>query len=142
MPSMNTSPFSNSNPSRLPGLAISLGSFAGIAYVLVALNVLTVGNLNMTRAPMALVCAAALSYLAAGLLILPRDRRLLVAGAILNAMMMLFFFDLYQNHPSSITWSPGTATQAAQLLLEALLIGLLLAGWQSKRIKSRHEKQT
>ena len=61
MPSMNTSPFSNSNPSRLPGLAISLGSFAGIAYVLVALNVLTVGNLNMTRAPMAVVCAAALS---------------------------------------------------------------------------------
>ncbi len=123
------------NQSRIVWLAMGLGLFAAMAYLLLALNVLTVGNLNLTEAPLVIVCLAALCYLAVGLLILSRDRWLLLYGALINAMMILFFFELHQDHLTPVTLSPGMVTKVAQLLLEGVLICLIVAGWQ-KRIRA------
>ena len=114
--------------------AIGLALTAALSYVLVGLNVLAVGDLQTTEAPAAITYVCAGSYLLGGLLILLRWRWLWIVGAVINAMVMLVFFTAYISRPSVMFSPGGVVTKAAQLLLEAGLLYLILtAGRRSPR---------
>jgi len=107
---------------------------AALSYVLVGLNVLAVGDLQTTEAPAAITYVCAGSYLLGGLLILLRWRWLWIVGAVINAMVMLVFFTAYISRPSVMFSPGGVVTKAAQLLLEAgLLYIIITAGRRSPR---------
>jgi hypothetical protein len=114
--------------------ATGLALTAALSYVLVGLNVLAVGDLQTTEAPAAITYVCAGSYLLGGLLILLRWRWLWMVGAVINAMVMLVFFTAYMSRPSVMFSPGGLVTKAAQLLLEAgLLYIILTAGRRSPR---------
>jgi hypothetical protein len=114
--------------------AMGLALTAALSYVLVGLNVLAVGDLQTTEAPAAITYVCAGSYLLGGLLILLRWRWLWMVGAVINAMVMLVFFTAYMSRPSVMFSPGGLVTKAAQLLLEAgLLYIILTAGRRSPR---------
>ncbi len=138
---MNATLTTDSSHSRLMYLAIGLAIFAALGDLLIALNVLTIGNLSTAGAPPAIVHVAALCYLIGGLMILPRSRILLMAGAAINAMMIVCFFNLYPNNQTVLFFTGEVATKGAQLLLEGLLICLIIAGWRTGPMKSSHPKQ-
>jgi hypothetical protein len=72
-------------------ISVGLALFTALAYLLIAWKMLGVGDLNMTEAPPAIVYVAAGCYLLGGFLILLRNRALLISGAVINAMVVLFF---------------------------------------------------
>jgi len=114
--------------------ATGLALTAALSYVLVGLNVLAVGDLQTTEAPAAITYVCAGSYLLGGLLILLRWRWLWMVGAGINALVMLVFFTAYMSRPSVMFSPGGLVTKAAQLLLEAgLLYIILTAGRRSPR---------
>jgi hypothetical protein len=134
---MNAMQSTNRHGSRAMWTAISLAIFTAVAYLLIAWNVLGVGDLNMTEAPPAIVYVAAVCYLLGGLLIILRNRLLLVFGAVINALVILFFFNLYQNRPLVMFSPGGLATKAAQLLLEAALIYIVISDWRESSSMSK-----
>ncbi len=111
-------------------LAVGLALCAALAYLLIAWKVLGVGDLNTTDAPPTIVYVAAGCYLLGGLLILLRNRPLMIFGVLINAMVMLFFFNMYQNRPAVVFSPGGLTTKVAQLLLEAVLIYLIVSIWR------------
>lgn len=73
--------------------AVGLAVFTAPAYLLIAWNILGVGDLQTDEKPAGIIYFAAGCYLAGGLLILLRNRWLLLFGAFINAMVILFFFN-------------------------------------------------
>jgi hypothetical protein len=114
-------------------LAFALALSAALAYVLIAFDILGVGNLEMAQDGDVIVYVAAGSYLLGGLLILLRRRWLWIIGAAINALVMLFFFNMYQDRPAVMFSSGGIATKIPQLLLEATLIYLIVTDWLRSR---------
>ena len=103
-------------------LAVALAIFTAITYLLIAFNVLGVGDLEMDEKPPAIIYVAAGCYLLGGLLILLRNRWLLLFGAAINALVILFFFRLYQDRPAVIFSPGGLVSKIAQIMLEATLL--------------------
>jgi hypothetical protein len=66
-----------------------------------------------------------------GLLILLRRRWLWIIGAVINALVILFFVQLYQNRPVVFFSPGGLVSKAAQQLLETALLYLIAASWRS-----------
>lgn len=128
---------SHDNRMRLLWLAVILALAAALAYVLIALNVLTVGDIQATERPPTIIYVAAGSYLVGGLMILARRRWLWALGALINALVILFFFQLYQDRPAVLLSPGGLISKAAQILLEASLIYLIVASWWRERRQSR-----
>ena len=91
---------------RILWIAVALALLTALSYVLMALHVLGVGDLQMDEKPAVIVYVAAGCYLLGGLLILLRNRWLLLFGAFINAMVILFFFNMYQSRPA-VMFSPG-----------------------------------
>jgi len=118
---------------RVMWLAVALAMIAALAYLMIAWNILGVGDLNMTDAPPAIVFVSAGCYFLGGLLILLRRRWLWIIGIVINALVMLFFFQMYQARPSVMFSPGGIATKAAQLLLEITLIYILMTEWGHSR---------
>jgi hypothetical protein len=114
--------------------AMALAILTAISYVLMAFNVLGVGDLQMDERPAGIIFTAAGSYLLGGLLILLRNRWLLMFGAFMNAMVILFFFGLYQDRPAVVFSPGGLVSKIAQILLEAALIYTIAVTW--KKVKS------
>jgi hypothetical protein len=114
-------------------LAFALALSAALAYVLIAFDILGVGNLEMAQDGDVIVYVAAGSYLLGGLLILLRRRWLWIIGAAINTLVMLFFFNMYQDRPAVMFSSGGIATKIPQLLLEATLIYLIVTDWLRSR---------
>jgi hypothetical protein len=77
---------------------------------------------------------AAGSYLLGGLLILVHSRWLWIVGAVINALVILFFVMAYQNRPTVMFSPGGLATKAAQLLLEVSLLYLIITDWRRKMV--------
>jgi hypothetical protein len=124
---MNTVQQSNSNTVRLVWLAAALAFISAVAYVLIARGMLTVGDLQLEQDGGVIIFVAAGCYLLGGLLILLRRPWLWIIGAVINALVILFFINLYQDR-LSVMFSPGgSITKIAQLLLEATLIYLIVA---------------
>ena len=103
---------------------------AALAYVLIGVGVLAVGDVPRDEASVNIAYIAAGGYLLGGLLILLRRRGLWIIGVVINALVLLFFFQMYQNRPVVIFSPGGLASKAAQLLLEVGLIYLIITDWR------------
>lgn len=127
---MNTLPSINKNHIRVLWGAVALAIFTALSYVLMALNVLGVGDLQLDEKPAAIIYVAAGCYLLGGLLILLRNRWLLLFGAFINAMVVLFFFNLYQGRPAVMFSPGGLISKLAQILLEVALLYVIVTLWR------------
>ena len=116
---------------RILWLAVGLAIFTAVTYLLMVWNVLGVGDLQMDEKPAGIIYFAAGCYLVGGLLILLRNRGLLLFGAFINAMVLLFFFNLYQDRPAVIFSPGGLISKIAQVLLEIALIYVIVLVWKS-----------
>ena len=130
---MKTLPSINKNHTWILWTAVALALFTAIAYVLIAWDLLGVGDLQMAADGDVIIYVAAGCYLLGGLLILVRRSWLLIIGALINALVMLFFFRLYQDRPSVMFSPGGIVTKIPQLLLEAMLIYLIITNWIQPR---------
>ena len=115
---------------RIMWSAVVLALIAALSYVLMAFNVLGVGDLEVGEKPINIIFVAAGCYLFGGLLILLRNRWLLLFGAFINAMVILFFFNLYQDRPAVIFSPGGLVSKIAQILLEVALIYVAVVNWK------------
>ena len=125
----------NPNLIRVIWIAAGLAIFTALAYVLIAFNVLGVGDLQRDEKPAVIIYVAAGCYLLGGLLILLHNRWLLLFGAFINAMVVLFFFRLYQGRPAVMFSPGGLVSKIAQILLEIALLYVIVVNW-SKSPKS------
>lgn len=117
---------------RITWLAVGLAIFTALTYVLIALNALNVGDPQVARDGGAIIYVAASCYLLGGLLILLRNRWLLLFGAFINALVIFFFFSMYQSR-SEVMLSPGgLVSKIAQILLEVALVYVLAVNWKNK----------
>ena len=95
-------------------------------------NTLSVGDLQVGEKPAGIIYVAAGFYLVSGLLILLRNCGLLLFGAFINAMVILFFFNMYQNRPAVMLSLGGLISKIAQVLLEVMLIYVLAVNWKKE----------
>src|SRR4030095_10128803 len=102
---MNTLQSTSNNTIRVMWIAVGFALFTAFAYVLIAFNILGVGDLQMDEKPATIIYVAAGCYLLGGLLILLRNRWLLIFGIGINALVILFFFNLYKERPA-VMFSP------------------------------------
>ena len=128
------SPLRRPQTNGVIGLAVALAMIAALAYLMIQLGVLGVGSAS---GPAGIVYAAAGGYVLGGLLILLRRRWLWMIGATINALVVLFFFSAYHDRPDVIFSAGGLATKAAQVLLEACLIYLILTYRRPKKGRER-----
>ena len=124
---------SNTNHVRIMWAAVGLALFTALAYLLMAFNVLGVGDLQMDEKPAGIILVAAGCYLLGGLLILLRNRGLLLFGAGINALVILFFFNLYRDRPAVMFSAGGLVSKVAQILLEAALIYVIAVNWRKSK---------
>jgi hypothetical protein len=118
---------------RVMWLAVALALIAALSYLLIQLGMIGVGDLKPTEGPAAIVFVAAGSYLLGGLLILVGRRWLWIVGAVINALVILFFVMAYVNRPEVMFSPGGLVIKAAQLLLEVCLLYLIITGWRNSR---------
>jgi hypothetical protein len=111
-------------------LAVALAVFTSVSYVLMAANLLGVGDLQMDERPASIIFVAAGCYLIGGMLILLRNRWLLLFGAFINAMVILFFINLYQSRPAVMFSPGGLVSKIAQILLEVALLYIIAFNWK------------
>jgi hypothetical protein len=130
---MNAIPSAKENHVRILWLAVTLAFVSALAYVLIAWDLLGVGDLEMAADGDVIIYVAAGCYLIGGLLILVRRRWLWLLGALINAVVILFFFRLYQDRPAVMFSPGGIITKIPKLLLEATLIYLIIDGWLHTR---------
>jgi hypothetical protein len=118
------------NQTRILWTAVGLALFTALSYLLMALNVLGVGDLQMDEKPAVIIYVAAGCYLLGGLLILLRNRWLLLFGAFINAIVILFFFNTYQDRPAVMFSPGGLVSKIAQIMLEVVLIYVITLTWR------------
>jgi len=112
--------------------AVVLALVAALSYVLMALNVLDVGDLQVGEKPINIIFVAAGCYTLGGFLILTRNRWLLLFGAFINAMVILFFFNMYKSRPAVMFSPGGLVSKIAQVLLEVALIYVIIVFWKKE----------
>lgn len=119
---------SPSRPRTAPVMwpAVGLAALAALSYLLMGFHVLGVGDLATSEAPAGIVFVAAGGYLLGGLLILLRRRWLWIVGAVINALVMLVFFQAYLDRTSVLLSTGGLVSKAAELLLELALLVLIV----------------
>ena len=127
---MTTTSRSDPKSTRMIWIAVALALITALSYILMQFNILGVGDLHMDEKPAVIIYVAAGCYLFGGLLILLRNRWLLLFGAFINAMVILFFFNLYQNRPAVMFSPGGLVSKIAQILLEVTLIYVIAANWK------------
>lgn len=114
-------------PELVKWIAFGLAVFTSIAYILIRFNILGIGNLVASDQPLGIVYASAGCYFIGGSLILLKRKWLWVIGAMINALVVFFFFAMYKNQVSVIVSAGGLTTKIAQILLEMSLIYLIFA---------------
>jgi hypothetical protein len=122
---------------RVLWFAVALATIAAVSYLLIGLHVLAVGDLQTEEQPATIIYVAAGSYLLGGLLILFQRRWLWITGAVINAMVMLVFFNAYLQRPAVLLSPGGLLSKTAQLLLELVLIYLIITDWRARPLESR-----
>ncbi len=125
-------PVTHTNRAAALWLAFALAIVAALVYVLIAQGMMAIGDVPQAKEGIGIVYAAAGGYLLGGLLILVRRRWLWIIGAVINALVIIFFFRMYQNRPSVLLSPGGLISKAAQILLEVTLIYLILR-WRRSR---------
>jgi hypothetical protein len=119
--------------------AVALALLTALSYILMQFKFLGVGDLQMGEKPAGIIYVAAGCYLLGGLLILLRNRWLLLFGAFINAMVILFFFNMYQDRPAVMFSPGGLVSKVAQILLEVTLIYVITESWKKSAL---HKKQS
>jgi hypothetical protein len=132
---MNTRQQLTTNHVRILRAAVGLAILTALSYVLMAFDVLGVGDLKMDEKPAGIIFVAAGCYLLGGLLILLRNRSLLLFGAGINALVILFFFNLYKDRPAVVFSPGGLVSKIAQILLEFALIYVIAVNWRTPKSK-------
>lgn len=127
---MTALPSSNTMNTRMMWTAVALALITALSYILMQFNILGVGDLQLGEKPAVIIYVAAGCYLLGGLLILLRNRWLLFFGAFINAMVILFFFNMYQNRPTVMFSPGGLVSKIAQILLEMALIYGIAVNWK------------
>lgn len=130
---MNTLQRSNITNTRITWIAVGLAFLTALSYLLMQFNVLGVGDLQADEKPAGIIYVAAGCYILGGLLILLRNRWLLLFGAFINAMVILFFFSMYQNRPAVMFSPGGLVSKVAQVLLEVALVYVIAANWKKAK---------
>jgi hypothetical protein len=130
---VNTVHSTRNNPTPALWLAVLLALVAACAYMLIDVHVLATGDLQPSEGPPTIILAAAGCYLLGGILILLRRPWLWTLGAVVNALVILFFFRMYQSRPSVLLSPGGLASKAAQVFLELTLLYLILSEWLRSR---------
>jgi hypothetical protein len=130
---MSTLQPANPNHTRIMWIAAALALIASLSYILMAFSVLGVGDLQVDEKPAGIIYVAAGCYLLGGLLILTRNRWLLLFGAFINAMVILFFFSMYQNRPAVMFSPGGLVSKSAQILLEVALVYVIAVNWKDMK---------
>jgi hypothetical protein len=133
---MKTLQHSNTTHVRIVWSAVALALCTALAYILMALNILEAGDLQVGEKPINIIFVAAGCYLLGGLLILLRNRWLLLFGAFINAMVILFFFNLYRDRPAVMFSPGGLASKSAQIMLEVALLYIVAVNWHKGSSKS------
>jgi hypothetical protein len=129
---MNTSQYSKTN-TRILWIAVALAFLTALSYLLMQFKILGLGDLQVSEKPAGIIYVAAGCYVLGGLLILLRNRWLLLFGAFINAMVILFFFSMYQNR-LAVMFSPGgLVSKIAQILLEIALIHVIVVNWKKAK---------
>ena len=106
-------------------LGVGLALITALVYGLVGSGVLAVGDATSAENGVNMAYVAAGCYFLGGQLIVLRRRGLWILGLVMNTLVMLFFFQMYQARPAVIFSPGGLATKIAQLLLEVTLIYLI-----------------
>ncbi len=118
---------------QLIWLVMGAAVLTAVVYLLLGWDILGAGDLTAEEGPPGIIYVAAGSYLVGGLLILLRRRWLWIMGAVINALVLLFFFTLYAERPSVLLSPGGLFSKAAQILLEVGLIYLIVSDWLRRR---------
>ena len=118
---------------KLAWIAVGLAFFTSIAYVLIALRLLPIGLTDPSGEGGGIIFVAAGCYLLGGLLILLQRKWLWIIGILINALVVLFFFNMYQARPEVMFSTGGLITKIPQILLEVSLIILLVRSWLTKK---------
>jgi hypothetical protein len=118
---------------RILWIAVALALITALSYILMQFNILGVGDLQIGEKPAGIIYVAASFYFLGGLLILLRNRWLLLFGAFINAMVVLFFFNLYQNRPAVMFSPGGLVSKIAQILLEFTLLYVIAVNWKKSK---------
>ena len=121
------------NQPRGMWLAVVLALITSLAYILISVGVLNVGDLQVAEDGGAIVYVAAGCYLVGGLLILLRKRWLWIVGVLINSLVILFFFSLYKDRPAVLFSPGGLVSKIPQLLLELTLLYLIVSDWMRSR---------
>ncbi len=128
----------NNQPSttyrRVLWLSVGLALFTALAYVLINVGVLAVGDVPHDEGSTTIAYIAAGCYLLGGLLILLRRRGLWIFGVGMNTLVLFFFFRMYQDRPVVVFSPGGLATKIPQLLLEVSLIALIIMDWRRSHL--------
>ncbi len=111
---------------RFMWTAVALACLAALSYLLMEFNILSVGDLQADDKPAGIIYIAAGCYFLGGLLILLRKRGLLIFGAVINAMVLLFFFTAYQNQPAVMFSTGGLVSKISQIILEIALLYMIV----------------
>jgi hypothetical protein len=130
---MNTVQSSNPTHTRILWTAVVLALLTALSYILMQFNILGVGDLEVGEKPAGIIYVAAGCYLLGGLLILLRNRWLLLFGVFMNTMVLLFFFNMYQNRPAVIFSPGGLVSKIAQILLEFALFYVIAVNWKRSK---------
>jgi hypothetical protein len=139
---LDSHPEAQTNRNPLIWLSLAVAMVTALAYLLIQFGILRVGDLTQAEEPSSIVYICAASYFLGGLLILLHRRWLWTTGAVINALVILFFLLAYLNRPAVLFSPGGMVTKAAQILLEAGLVYLLittsrrLSGYQVAKKKS------
>jgi len=106
-------------------VAALLAGLTALAYALLALGVFDAGGYQGEPGSEGIVFFAAGCYAVGGALVLLRRRWLWIVGAVVNALVIAFFFAVYADDASVLLSSGGVATKVPQLLLEVWLLALI-----------------
>jgi hypothetical protein len=128
---MNT--VSSTTNTRMTWVAVALAIMTALSYVLMQFNILGVGDLQVGEKPAGIIYVAAGCYLLGGLLILLRNRWLLLFGVFMNTMVLFFFFSMYQSRPAVIFSPGGLVSKIAQILLEFALFYVIVVNWKKSK---------
>jgi hypothetical protein len=126
----NPQPKPNRNYIHVMWAAVTLAITTAIVYVLIALNILSVGDLQTGDKPPVIIFVAAGCYLLGGLLILTRKGGLLIFGATINALVILFFYKMYQGRLAVMLSPGGLVSKVVQILLEIALLYIIIVQWK------------
>ena len=106
-------------------LAVALSALIALSYIMMKLQWLGIGPIELAPQVVITIYIVTGGYLLGGALILLRNRRLWIAGAVINGLVMLLYFSMYAQHPEVLLSAGGAISKSLQLLLEVGLLYLI-----------------